>query len=437
MDYTFDSPRSLELMQRALEVTPGGVNSPVRAFTHVGGNPKFIARGEGAYIYDADGKKYLDYVGSWGPLILGHCAEVSKQAIREAVELGTSFGAPTEKEVEFAELLIEILPSVEQLRFVSSGTEATMSAIRLARAYTGREIIIKFDGCYHGHADSLLVKAGSGVAALNIPACPGIPAALASLTYSVPYNDCEALADAVKQVGAEKIAAIIIEPVAGNMGLVLPEAGYLQFVRELCDLHGIVLIADEVMTGFRLSLGGAQERFNFKADLSTYGKVIGAGLPVGAFGGRKEIMQMLAPCGSVYQAGTLSGNPLAMAAGLATVKHLRATNPYPALENTTQSLVQGLSLAASRTSHSLMTASCGSMFGFFFAQEKVRNFKQALSSDIPMFKRFFWGMLAAGVYLAPSAVEAGFVGVCHSPEDIRETVAKAETVMASLPRSGR
>lgn len=424
--------KSQNLLSRAQKVIPGGVNSPVRAFKAVGGEPLFIVSADGAYVTDVDGNRYIDYVGSWGPMILGHNASCVREALEQVLKNGTSFGAPTELEVNFAEYLISILPGLDSIRMVNSGTEATMSALRLARGYTKRDYLIKFEGCYHGHGDSFLVKAGSGIATFGIPGSSGVPESLAELTLTVPFNDLAALEEKLAQVGGEKVAAIILEPVPGNMGLILPEAGFLSALRELCDKHGIVLIFDEVMTGFRLALGGASERFDVRADLYTYGKVIGGGLPVGAFGGRKEIMDYLAPVGPVYQAGTLSGNPLAMAAGFAAVKELKDSNPYPKLEELGSLWVQGMKKAAVEAKIDLVASNCGSMLGLFFTKNPVRNFEDVKKTDIARFNKFFHGMLEEGVYLAPSAFEAGFISTAHSEEIIEKTIKAARRVFAKL-----
>lgn len=421
-----------ELFNRACRVIPGGVNSPVRAFGSVGGTPRFISRGEGAYLYDADGRSYVDYICSWGPLIHGHGNTAISDSILSALQAGTSFGAPTESEILFAELLCEIVPGLERVRMVNSGTEATMSAVRLARGYTGRDYVMKFNGCYHGHADLFLVQAGSGVATQGIAGSPGVPASTVQTTLSIPYNNIDALERSLDEIGPEKFAAIIVEPVAGNMGLVVPDLGYLQSLRAICDRHGIVLIFDEVMSGFRVALGGAAEKFSITPDLLTLGKVIGGGLPVGAFGGRKDIMNQLAPVGPVYQAGTLSGNPLAMAAGLASVRLLVSTNPYEQLEAKAKELTNGLALIAKKYSIPLQTAFCGSMFGFFFADNPVNNFEDSKASNQKIFASFFHGMLERGVYLAPSPFEAGFLSTAHGPLEIQKTLAAAEDVMSSL-----
>ncbi len=424
--------QSEELFLRAQKVIPGGVNSPVRAFKSVGGVPRFVERGAGACFFDADNREYIDYVGSWGPLILGHGSAIVEEAVSSALERGTSFGAPTELEVLFAELLCEILPSVDLIRMVNSGTEATMSALRLARGFTKRDKVIKFNGCYHGHGDSFLVQAGSGVATCGISGSPGVPDVLAELTLSVPFNDLDILSETIKNVGSETIAAIIVEPVAGNMGLVLPKPDYLAGLRRLCDENGIVLIFDEVMTGFRVALGGAAERYGVQPDLLTYGKVIGGGLPVGAFGGRREIMEQLAPLGPVYQAGTLSGNPLAMAAGFAVVSHLKQENPYPAFEVLAKRWAEGMKSAADAASVPLVTCYCGTMLGMNFNAEPVTSFEEAAACNIEQFNRFFHLMLEEGVYLAPSAFEAGFLSTCHTESLIDRTIDAAERAFAKL-----
>lgn len=424
--------KSHTLLTRAEKIIPGGVNSPVRAFRGVGGKPIFIDSADGAYLIDVDGKEYIDYVGSWGPMILGHNSDVVREAIEKVLSSGTSFGAPTELEVEFAEFLVSLLPGVDSIRMVNSGTEATMSALRLARGFTGRDHVIKFSGCYHGHGDSFLVQAGSGVATFGIPGSPGVPEELAKLTLTVPFNDLDALKDKVTAVGGDKIAAIIVEPVPGNMGLILPEDGFLEGLREVCDQSGIVLIFDEVMCGFRAALGGAAERFGVTPDLATYGKVIGGGLPVGAFGGRQDIMDHLAPVGPVYQAGTLSGNPLAMAAGLAAVKELKETNPYPKLEELSSLWVQGMRKAASEAGVDIVANHCGSMLGMFFAKETPKNFEAVKETNIERFNKFFHGMLDEGVYLAPSAFEAGFMSICHSEKIVYKTIESAKRVFRNV-----
>ena len=412
---------------------PGGVNSPVRAHAAVGGEPPFIARGKGAYVWDVDGRRYVDYVGSWGPLILGHADPAVLRAVARAAARGTSFGAPTAGEVEIAETICAALPSVEMLRFVSSGTEATMSAIRLARAATGRKKILKFDGCYHGHADALLVGAGSGVATLGIPGSPGVPEEFVRLTVQAPYNDLAAIEDAFREHGAE-LACVIVEPVAGNMGCVLPQRGFLEGLRELCDRSGALLIFDEVMTGFRVAWGGAQLLYGVRPDLSCLGKVVGGGLPAAAYGGRRELMREVAPSGPVYQAGTLSGNPLAVAAGLETLRRLAQRGVYDALGAKTRALADGLAERAAAAGVELTTAAVGGMFGFFFHPGPVANFEDAKKSNGPRFRRFFAAMLARGVYLAPSAYEAGFVSLAHGARELSSTLRAAEAALAAAAR---
>lgn len=417
--------RSKALFLRAQERIPGGVSSPVRAFRSVGGVPHFIRCGQGSRIVDVDGVSYIDYVCSWGPLILGHCAPVVRNALRQQIELGTSFGAPTESEVVLAEMIIEALPSIEQVRFVNSGTEATMSAIRLARAFTGRKRILKFDGCYHGHADSLMVRAGSGVATLGLPDSPGIPPEEAALTISVPYNDIDIVELALNRFRSE-IAAVIVEPVAGNMGTVPPAKGFLQRLRKLTREHGTLLIFDEIMTGFRVSYGGAQELYRVRPDITTLGKIIGGGLPVGAYGGNKAIMQMVAPQGAVYQAGTLSGNPLAMAAGIATLRSLKKPATYEKLEALSAALAQGLRAAAEKAGCPVQVNQVGSMFTVFFTATPVTDFRTAKTSDTDRFRRFFNAMLERGIYLAPSQFEACFLSLAHTRKDIALTVRAAQ-----------
>lgn len=422
---------SKQLFDRAVTIIPGGVNSPVRAFNGVGGGPLFIERAQDAYIYDVDKKQYIDYVGSWGPMILGHNHPAIKEAVIKAAENGLSFGAPTEIEIIMAEKVRSLVPSMEQLRMVSSGTEATMSAIRLARGYTNRDKILKFEGCYHGHADSLLVKAGSGALTLGQPSSPGIPADFAKHTLTATYNDL----DSVKQLFAEykdQIACIIVEPVAGNMNCILPQEGFLQGLRQICDDHGALLILDEVMTGFRVALGGAQAYYNIKPDLTTLGKVIGGGMPVGAFGGCKKVMQHIAPTGPVYQAGTLSGNPIAMHAGLAALTALD-TPEYAQLVAKTEKLALGLKKVASDENVPLAVNYIGGMFGFFFTEEKqVTNFAQVCECDVDKFKKFFHLMLEQGIYLAPSAFEAGFLSLAHTDQDIEDTLAAAKKAFSLL-----
>lgn len=415
--------KSTELVRRAELVIPGGVNSPVRAYRSVGGNPPFIRRGEGARIFDVDGKSYIDFVCSWGPLIHGHNHPVISAAIAKALKDGVSFGAPTEIEVEFAELLTGFLPGVEMIRFVSSGTEATMSALRLARGATGRDRVIKFDGCYHGHSDSFLVQAGSGVATFGIAGSPGVPSSLAELTISLPYNNLTAVEAALAELGADSFAAIIVEPVAGNMGLVLPEPGFLEGLRKLCDLHGIVLIFDEVMSGFRVAAAGAAERFSVTPDLATYGKVIGGGLPVGAFGGKKELMRFLAPEGPVYQAGTLSGNPLAMAAGKASIELLLHYKPISRLERGGLLLTEALERFAAEAGVEIVTTVCGGMFGFFFTASRVKSFAEARESSQGNFLKFFHGALKRGLYFPASAYEACFLSSAHDEAILEEAIA--------------
>ncbi len=424
---------SRKLMTRARRVIPGGVNSPVRAFGSVGGAARFIEHGKGCRVWDVDGNEYVDYVGSWGPLILGHANPKVLRAVRQAMARGTSFGAPTELEVELAEELCRALPAMDRVRMVSSGTEATMSAIRLARGATGRERILKFDGCYHGHVDSLLVGAGSGVATLGIPGSPGVPAAMTELTILVPYNDPEAVRDAFRRWGDE-IAAVLVEPVAGNMGCVPPVPGFLESLRETCDEHGSLLVFDEVMTGFRVAWGGAQRRYRVKPDLTCLGKVVGGGMPAAAYGGRRDLMKQIAPEGPVYQAGTLSGNPLAMAAGLATLQELQQPGVYEGLEDRARRLAEGLQAVADDVGVEFTTASVGGMFGFFFHPGPVRSFDDAKKAHEGRFRRFFAAMLEEGVYLAPSPFEAGFVSTAHRPRDLDATLAAAGNAMRRAAR---
>ena len=419
------------LFQRACEVLPGGVNSPVRAFRSVGGTPIFIERAEGARLYDVDGRSYIDYVGSWGPMILGHAHPAIIAAVREAALSGLSFGAPTAPEVDMAEAVRRLIPTMEMIRMVSSGTEATMSAIRLARGFTGRDLLVKFEGGYHGHADSLLVKAGSGALTLGVPTSPGVPADLARHTLTLPYNDAAAVERLFAERGHE-IACIIVEPVAGNMNCVLPRPGFLETLRHCYDHLGSVLILDEVMTAFRVALGGAQARYGIRPDLTTLGKIIGAGLPVGAFGGRRDIMEQLSPLGPVYQAGTLSGNPLAMRAGLAMLEELQKPNFHRHLEHRLQSLLHGLQEAAQRAGLPFQTTQAGGMFGIFFSDQPVETFADVQKCDIDRFRQFFHGMLAQGVYLAPSAFEAGFISSAHGEAEIAATLSAAEHVFSTM-----
>ena len=419
--------RSHDLLQRSAELFPGGVNSPVRAFRGVGGEPFFVKRGAGSRIWDADGNEYVDYVLSWGPLVLGHAPPPVLEALERVMRDGTSFGIPTALELELAELVIARMPQVEMLRFVSSGTEATMSAIRLARAATGRDAIIKFDGCYHGHGDSFLVRAGSGVATLGLPNSPGVPASLAAMTLTATFND---LADVERLLEQNAVAAVIIEPIVGNGGFIAPDPSFLPGLRKLCDASGALLIFDEVMTGFRIAYGGARERFGVTPDLTTLGKVIGGGLPVAAYGGRRDLMAMIAPSGPVYQAGTLSGNPLAMAAGIATLKSL-TREVHDRIAARTTRLVQGLRTIGASHGVPLTADAAGSMFGFFFRREPVRSFAEAKEADTKLFARFFHAALDRGVYLAPSAFEAGFVSAAHSEDDIKLTLERLDDALAA------
>ncbi|MBN2646946.1 MAG: glutamate-1-semialdehyde 2,1-aminomutase [Thiotrichales bacterium] len=424
--------RSHELFIAAQKHIPGGVNSPVRAFRGVGGDPVFFKSAKGAYLTDEDDKQYIDYVGSWGPAILGHAHPQVIKAVQEKAEHGLTFGAPTQIETTMADLICQLIPSIEMVRMVSSGTEATMTAIRLARGYTGRDKIIKFEGCYHGHSDSLLVKAGSGALTLGVPSSPGVPAALAEQTLTLTHNDSDEIRRVFSEIG-DQIACIIVEPVAGNMNCIPPEAGFLQTLRALCDEYGSVLIFDEVMCGFRVHLQGAQGLYGVQPDLTTYGKVIGGGMPVGAFGGKKAIMSHIAPLGPVYQAGTLSGNPIAMAAGLTTLELLQQGDFFATLNAKTEKLVEGLQTAADEAGIPFTTNQVGGMFGFFFTEEKmIRRFAQVTRCDMERFKKFYHGMLEEGVYLAPSAYEAGFISMAHTDEDIQATIDAAAKVMKTL-----
>ena len=422
---------SQSLFEHALKIIPGGVNSPVRACKSVGADPLFIERGQGCLIYDADGNRFIDYIGSWGPLILGHRHPAVVDAITAVLERGTSFGAPTDLEIQLAEKVIDAVPSVDMVRMVNSGTEATMSAIRLARGATGRDLIIKFDGCYHGHADTLLVAAGSGVATLGIPGSPGVPEAVAQSTLSLPFNDIDAIKKVMADKG-DKVAGVIVEPVAGNMGLVAPEDGFLKTLRELTQAHGSLLIFDEVMTGFRVAYGGAQSLYGITPDLSCFGKVIGGGLPVAAYGGKKEIMSQIAPQGSIYQAGTLSGNPLAMAAGIATLKQLQKPGVYEALNEKSKRLITGLGNAAQKAGISARVGHVGSMLGMFFTDQNVANFDDAKTCDLKLFASFYQGMRRHGIYIAPSQFEVLFMSTAHNDESVDATIDAAEQVLEKL-----
>jgi glutamate-1-semialdehyde 2,1-aminomutase len=423
--------KSKAFFSRAQHLIPGGVNSPVRACRSVGSEPRFIQRADGCHIYDVDGNEFIDYIGSWGPMILGHRHPQVIRALEGVLGHGTSFGAPTEMEILLAQMVVEAVPSVEMVRMVNSGTEATMSAIRLARGVTGRDVIIKFDGCYHGHADTLLVDAGSGVATLAIAGSPGVPRAFIENTLSLPYNDIESVEKVMKSRG-DGIAAVIVEPVAGNMGLVAPAEGFLAALRRLCDQYGAILIFDEVMTGFRVARGGAQSLYGVSADLSCFGKIIGGGLPVGAYGGRGDLMRQVAPQGPVYQAGTLSGNPLAMAAGIATLTEIGRPGFYEKLDKLSERLLDGLKQAAARTGVDVAADRVGSMLGLFFTKGPVRNFEEAKRSDLKRFSAFYQGMLHQGIYLAPSQFEVMFVSAAHDEQTIDRTINAAETVFKGL-----
>ena len=418
--------------ERACRVIPGGVNSPARAFGGVGGDPLYIARGEGAHLIDVDGNRLVDYVGSWGPHILGHGHPAVVEAVQQALGRGTSFGAPTEAETALAEFVIEAIPSIERIRMVNSGTEATMSAIRVARGFTGRDVIVKFAGCYHGHVDSLLVQAGSAATTLGVPSSPGVPKGCTADTVCLEFNALDQV-QSLFAARPREIAAVIIEPVVGNMGVVLPQPGFLEGLSDVCRESGALLIFDEVMTGFRVGYGGAQGRFGIKPDLTTLGKIIGGGMPVGAYGGRADVMNCVSPVGPVYQAGTLSGNPLAMACGLATLQVLKSTNPYPALERETTRLAQGLSQAAQEAGLAHTVASAGSMFTLFFHGDAVTNYTIAAKCDTQRFARYFWGMIERGVYLPCSQFEANFVSTAHTPADVDATIAAAREIFSNLP----
>ncbi len=415
---------SHDLFTRAQALMPGGVNSPVRAFKSVGGEPFFAKRAEGAYLIDVDGNRYVDYIGSWGPMIAGHAHPHVLEAVARTMRDGLSFGVPNALEVTMAETITRLVPSCEMVRMVNSGTEATLSAVRLARGATGRTKIVKFEGCYHGHGDSFLVKAGSGALTLGVPDSPGVPKALADLTLTLPYNDFDAATQMFDEVGAE-VAAVIVEPIVGNANCILPREGYLQHLRALCTQHGALLIFDEVMTGFRVALGGAQQRYGVVPDLSTFGKIIGGGMPVGAYGGRADLLNQIAPAGPIYQAGTLSGNPVAMAAGLATIDLIQAPGFYETLEKRTHELCDGLESAARDAGVAVTTTRTCGMFGLFFTDKKVESFTDATQCDIAAFRRFFHGMLKRGVYFAPSAYEAGFISAAHGDAEIGHTLEAA------------
>ena len=423
--------RNADLFARARQRLPGGVNSPVRAFRSVGGEPFFTARADGPYLWDVDGKRYIDYVGSWGPMIAGHNHPLIREAVAAAIGNGLSFGTPCEAEVTMAETICRLVPSVEVVRMVNSGTEATMSAIRVARGATGRSRIVKFEGCYHGHGDAFLVKAGSGALTFGLPDSPGVPRPLADLTLTLPFNDFEAATALFEQHG-DDIAGLIVEPVVGNANCILPRDGFLQHLRELCTRHGSVLIFDEVMTGFRVALGGAQERFGVRPDLSTFGKIIGGGMPVGAYGGRRDLMEQVAPAGPIYQAGTLSGNPVAMAAGLASLQLVQEPGFHTRLEAKTIALTDGIQAAADAAGIAFSTTRVGGMFGLYFNAEHVDSYAKAIASDAAMFRRFFAGMLERGVFLAPSAFEAGFMSMAHDDADIEATITAAAETFGTL-----
>jgi glutamate-1-semialdehyde 2,1-aminomutase len=422
---------SLELFDRAVNLIPGGVNSPVRACKSVGAEPVFIDRAEGCLLFDADGNRYIDYIGSWGPLILGHRHPAVMDAIVSVLERGTSFGAPIDLEVQLAEKVVEAVPSVEMVRMVNSGTEATMSAVRLARGVTQRDVVIKFDGCYHGHADTLLVAAGSGVATLGIPGSPGVPDSVARHTLSLPFNDKDCLKEVMEKQG-DSVACIIVEPIAGNMGLVLPEKDFLETIRAVADRFGSILIFDEVMTGFRVAYGGAQALFGVYPDLTCFGKIIGGGLPVGAYGGKRDLMSKVAPHGSVYQAGTLSGNPVAMAAGIATLEQLQKDGVYEALDEKADHLLSGLEQAAKKAAIPAQAKRVGSMLGFFFNDKEVKNFDDAKTCDLDRFSAFYNGLRQKGIYIAPSQFEVLFISIAHDTEHIDRTIEAAEEVLDQL-----
>ena len=423
--------RNKDLFEKSLHTIPGGVNSPVRAFGSVGGTPIFFKKARGSRLWDENDKEYIDYINSWGPMILGHAHPQVIQAVQSVAEDSLSFGAPTARELEMAETIVNLVPSIEQVRLVSSGTEATMSAIRVARGFTGRDTIVKFEGCYHGHADALLVKAGSGALTFGQPSSAGVPEDFAKHTLTLPYNDTDALIELFKKMGTD-IACVIIEPVVGNMNLIIPHEEFLKTLRSLCSEHGSILIFDEVMTGFRVSLGGAQELFGILPDMTTLGKVIGGGLPVGAFGGRKDIMQKLAPIGPVYQAGTLSGNPVAVAAGLATLRLIQKENFYEDLAKMTHALVKGLEDASKAFNHAFSARNVGGMFGLYFSDKAPDSFDEVMASDREKFKQFFHHMLDEGIYFGPSAFEAGFVSAAHTQEDIQTTLNAAQKAFKKL-----